>query len=36
VLVEPLATRTQLLRALVEDLLAHPIRTLETTGAGRR
>ena len=36
VLVEPLAARTQLLRALVEDLLAHPIRTLETTATGRR
>ena len=32
VLVEPLAARTDLLRALIDDLLADPIHQLETTG----
>jgi glutamate carboxypeptidase len=36
VLVEPLTARTELLRALVEDLLTDPIRHLTTTGTGRR
>ncbi len=35
VVIAALPGRTALLAALVEDLLAHPVSALETTGAGR-